>query len=135
MRIRINGKNVGTVLGQHRGNVHKKIQAIKRLNENLHVERSVARGAVFFPEHFDDALGMLLERSSVGAIVAMNRNTAAAGNKAHDLVTGNRVAATGKTHQNIVDATNHHAVRGVGFMLLRTLDARKHRRHLARRRG
>ena len=106
MRIRINGKNVGTVLGQYRGNVHKKIQAIKRLNENLHVERSVARGAVFFPEHFDDALGMLLERSSVGAIVAMNRNTAAAGNKAHDLVTGNRVAATRKTHQNIVDATN-----------------------------
>jgi hypothetical protein len=67
---------------------------------------------------------MRLQLRELIAIRAVHRDPAALGDKAHDLVAGNRLAAARNVVHQVADALHHHAtivfaaiLRSVGFLL------------------
>ena len=128
MRDGVAGQHVRAHVGEDHRDVAQQVQAVDRLDVDLHLVGR-ARRRRFLPLHLDDALGVLHELLGVRAIGAMHRHTAAARHEAQDLVARHRVATARQAHEHIVDALHDDAVRAVRFAALRRDDARDHGGH------
>ena len=69
---------------------------------------------VALPRDLGEALGVLLQRRDVLAVLAVDRDAAAERDVADDLVAGHRPAALGQPHHHVVDALDLDAVAGRG---------------------
>ncbi|MNJ42089.1 hypothetical protein D3C77_370400 [compost metagenome] len=69
-----------------------------------------------FPFHFDDACCFfpVVRSRNVRTIASVNGNSAAPGNIADDIVSRHRIAASGKSNKQIIDAFNDDPVRWPG---------------------
>ena len=94
------------MLGEHLGDVAQQPRPVERLDLDRHHERG---RLVVVPLDLDDALGVIDEAGGVGAVGAVHRDAAAAGDEAHDLVAGHRRAAPRQPHHHVVEALDVHA--------------------------
>ena len=109
MRHRVRRQHVGAHARQHEHDVGKQLQAIERLDIDLHLKRRVLR-QVAFPMHLHDALGLGHELLGVRAVAAVHRHAAAARDEADDVVARHGVAAARQAHERAFHALHHHAV-------------------------
>ena len=100
------GEDVHVVLRQHVGDVAEQLRTVERLD--LDPDDVVARRVVV-PVDLDHAVGLALQAHRVRAVGAVDRDAAAAGDEAHDLVAGHRRAAPREAHHHVVEALDVHA--------------------------
>ena len=94
------------MLGEHVGDVAQQPGAVERLDLDRHHEGG---GLVVVPLDLDDPLGVVDQAGGVGAVGAVHRHAAAAGDEAHDLVARHRRAAPRQAHHHVVEALDVHA--------------------------
>ena len=102
--------------GQHRGDVHDQVDAV--LGHHL---QGGAEGALHIvgPGHLDPAallIGTPAGRVGVGAVPPVDGHAVALGDKAHDVVSGDRGAAFGELHQAVAEALHDDALFTVGAL-------------------
>ena len=99
-------KNVCASVRQRNRNVFEKTHAVRCLNDNLNPKFC---GATGIPRNRNDALWIVEQVFNVRAISSVNRNATTTRNKAHDIVTCNRIAAMRKMNKQIWIAIYHNA--------------------------
>ncbi|GMA85179.1 hypothetical protein GCM10025868_04290 [Angustibacter aerolatus] len=93
-------------VGEHPRHVRQQPGPVERLDLDLHEEQGGRRGC---PLDLDDAVGLGTQGADVGAVGAVHRDPAAAGDEADDVVAGNGVQQRASLHPQVVDALHHHA--------------------------
>ena len=112
----VQGAHMGLGGGQHRGDVHDQVDAV--LGHHL---QGGAEGALHIvgPGHLDPAallVGTPAGRVGVGAVPPVDGHAVALGDKAHDVVSGDRGAAFGELHQAVAEALHDDALFTVGAL-------------------
>ena len=86
----------------------------ERSSASTSIDTTKVAGCVVVPLDLDDPVGLGRERRGVGAVGAVHRHAAAAGDEAHDLVAGHRRAAPRQADHDVVEALDVHADRARG---------------------
>ena len=81
--------------------IAQQTRPVERLDLDRH---HIIAGRVVVPLDVDDPVGLGAQAEGVGAVGAVHRHAAAAGDEAHDLVARNRRAAPGEPHHHVVEA-------------------------------
>ena len=83
--------------------------SFERSSASISTDDHVVAGRVVVPLDVDDPVGLALQAQRVGAVGAVHRDAAAAGDEAHDLVAGHRRAAAREPHHHVVETFDVHA--------------------------
>ena len=83
-----------------------RLGTVERLDLDRH---RVVAGRVVVPLDLDDAVGLTPQAHRVRAVGAVHRDATTTGDEAHDLVAGNRRAATREPDHDVVEALDVHA--------------------------
>ena len=121
---RIDRIDIDLLFRKHAGNVRQQTSAVMCEQGNL-CDIALVVGACLrhLPFRLDHTVSLDLRKvQNVDAVRAMNRDTAATGHEADDLIPGDRITALGEVNRHVVNAFHHNSA--LGFLQQRLLALR-----------